>query len=270
MDDTSSYSAIGSNLELGGIASNWEPGKGLRSVLTYSGTENAVKGLANLLRTSRPDLKWSFDNSEAPLWKIELSQPESIDGQTNIDPPAVWELIGQDEVNDVLDHPTSRALKVSSETLYDQAIAAIKDLDSGRSVDVYPSGATADGKTANALIDLAGQGHKTYARGQYVLRKTQIINSRSTIKAAFDRIDYVWSTTGIQDAEPTIPDATLFSIAEIPSQSDVIPILGNPLTYRWGWLKKTPSVIQTSGYRFQITQEWWLSRWNNYTYVFTV
>lgn len=267
--------SIGANIDLSGVSSNWEPGKGIRSTLRYTGTENAIKGLANILRSTRPDLRWAFDNSEAPLWAIEVNQPESVDGQTNQDPPAVWELIGQDGIQDILDHPTSIALRAAAPDYMQLVISAIKEIERGDATATYPAislgsdfiASSLAGKASNAIVMLSGSGHKTFMRGEYVLRKTQVINSRSEISLAFNQIDCIWSYDDLVASETTLPNVTGFSIAQIETPTFTAnPISGNPLQFYWGWLKKTPSVVQTSGNRFQINQEWWLNIWNNFDY----
>lgn len=241
-------------------------------MIRHEGTEESIRGLANYLRVKRPDLRWRFDNSRAPVWALEVEY-KKVDGNNNT-PPPVWELIGQDSHRDIIEHPTTTYLAAKDLKLYRYTLQVIRTILDARGITMDKTWNQFDFSeydqklvpTALALIKLYTEEHRTYSRGQYVLRKTQVVSQESEIRLAFNQIDCIWITDLLVTKE-SIPPETLFSIKEIEVPAYVVsPIEGNPLAFYWGWLKKTPSAVKTTSGRFQISQEWWLSLWNNYAY----
>ena len=242
-----------------------DPVKGFSSVYTYEGSQLAIFGLATNVRA---DQKYVIDDSDKPLYKLIISSPDSGSPDPATDYVLEWELLGNDNERSIYDHPNSRYLGTAMLTAIKIAVKTVEDaetLDASATVTDEETNLTtlATGLGISAinsvkLFRLLIKGTTSYVTSQYVLRRTQTVSSRAQLEYTFSNVDKIHTSAQVF-ADGTMPQPVQFAIATIPA-----PI--SQAGYEWGWLKKTPSITQTAGGRFQGTQEWWLDQWSTFLY----
>ncbi len=236
---------IGTPIDTVGPSLNYDPVRGESLIQPFEGTLEACLAKAIDLRNIRPDLAFVLEPADGPAWRIVVRSPDFTDGDAQA--TVQWELLGNEIHKDLYEHPRSLQIGEANLRTIRNAIA-----------DPQPDTAPTLAGDALTLYTLLLKGTNAFLTSQYVLRRTQIVSSRYQVRVAFNQIDYVWTTAQIVNVEAP-PAALLFSIIEIP-------IPASQAGYQWGWLKKSPTVQQASGNRFQITQEWWLEQWSTYVY----
>ena len=242
-----------------------DPVKGFNSVYVWEGSQLAIFGLANSVR---PDQKYVIDDSDKPVYRLIISSPDSGSPNLANDYVLEWELLGNDNEKSIFEHPNSRALGTTVLSSIKEGIKQVEDEPAATAseretavlngIDDLCFDLNVDAAAADALFALLIKGATSYVTSQYVLRRTQTVSSRAQLEYTFSNVDKIHTSAQVF-ADGTMPQPVQFAIATIPA-----PAAQDG--YQWGWLKKTPSITQAAGGRFQGTQEWWLDQWTTFLY----
>lgn len=241
---------IGKQIDSPGPIYNYDPGRGETRHEIFDGTFEACIARAIALRNLRPDLAVTAEPSDGSLWRV--TERSADWGESAAAATTVWELLGNEVHKDIYEHP--RSLSIDPRVVA-QVRGEVAKYDGQGPLPTFAGDPTGN---ADLLFTLLLKGTNAYLTSQYVLRRTEIVSSKYQVKVAFNQIDSIWSSAQIVTVEAP-PAELLFSISNIP-------IPDSQSGYQWGWLKKSPTVMQASGNRFQITQEWWLEQWSTYLY----
>lgn len=250
---------IGKTIDLPAQRLDYDPVKGETLAEVFEGTLEACFSKAIAVRNQRPDLAFNLESADGPLWRITVRSPDfgSDPGLSSVD---TWELLGNDIQKDIYEAPftlnidTGQLDIVREAMSEEQTVADVQeDLDD----------------EALLLLVLLKKGTTHFQVSQYVLRYTQLVSSKSQVRASFSNVERVYVVTNAagQAAFATLiglPPELLFSLEQIPVPvivNSASSVLLNTEIYHTGWMKKTPTVSQVSGNRFQITQEYWLDYW---------
>lgn len=244
--------SVGRNIDLTNQRLEFDPAKGELLTEHFTGTLEACLTKAMELRQTRPDIAFAIESADGPLWQIVVRSPDFSDVNPN-DTTTIWELLGNEIHKDVYQHPrslqiTDHDLKVIRNFINDPQANSSPAFTGGGTLTTY----------ALALYSLLLKGTTAFVTSQYVLRRTRIVSNKYQVALAFNQVDHIWSSAQITSTE-SVAIPVMISM-------DQIPIPASQSGYQWGWLKKSPTVQQTGGNRFQITQEWWLEQWSTYLY----
>jgi len=237
------------------IKTIYDPVRGTFSERYYEGCEDEIMGLARRLS---PDQYYEIDGTNAPIFRLAVRTPDYDGSSSSSETTLTYELLGNDLTYSIYEHPTARAL--------DSAIlASVRRAVDSRSTKFYNEAGTDITSTVNGngnaitLYNLAIKGTDSFIRSQYVFRVTQTVSNRSTARAGYANTNKLY-TTGQLISETSPPSTLLFAIDQIPTPSDI------PTGYVWRWLKKTPTVVQIGGNKFNIAVEYLLERWSTFLY----
>lgn len=246
-------SCVGNQIDLAAQRLAYDPVRGETLTRVFEGTLEACFAQAIALRQNRPDLSFVLETADGPLWRITDQSPDF--GQNpGLEATTTWELVGNDIQKDIYEADFALSIPEPQLTIVRDAMVNEKTVSEVQE-DL--------GDAALVLLTLLKRGTTSFLEGQYVLRKSQFVSSKTEIRVAFSNTGGVFSTAALISAE-SIPDGLIFSILEIPIPS--IPesagsVVVNSELYARGWLKKTPTVTQVQGNKFEIRQEYWLDIW---------
>ena len=249
-------SILGQSVALRYARPSFDPVRGARTEFGYEGTEAA---LAGIIATLPSYFAWDLDNTNSPDCKLTIWIPDfSNEGESSTSYTLRYELGGNDIQKSIYEHPSCLALGESTILLIKQQVkkAAAHDETSA-----YVPSASLTG-TAREFYSLINKGTDSYVVSQYVFKITQTVSSRWTSRVGFANIERIYSTATLAN-EANPPATMLFSLSQIDSY---LRPATNPSGYAYGWLKKTPTVQQVAGNRFEITSEYWLETWSTLLY----
>jgi hypothetical protein len=260
-----SLRVIGPNPTLTSWRLEKDPTTGFKSVYTWEGSRAAIFGLATLVTS---DQKYVIDDTDKPIYRLIISSPDSGAPDVENDYVLEWELLGNDVEKSIYEHPNARVLGDKMLTAIKIAIKEVEDAALLNSSTVYAENETnlaaiavlLGVSSANALLlfRLIVKGTTSFVASQYVLRRTQTISSRGQVTFSFSNVDKIHTAAQVLASE-LVPAEVQFSIAAIPEPTA-------QTGYSWGWLKKTPTIAQAAGRRFQCVQEYWLEQWSTFLY----
>lgn len=259
---------IGSNLELDSHEISYSPETGVRTLLGYEGTREAVVGYAFQLPT---ESNWHTSDSDKPKVRLNVSFPYLFAGQ-NTPEQAIdtWEFPTNTIQKDYREHPDWIGFSAVMRRIIEIGLDDINQLATPENVEskintVYVainavSGATAEQK-ANAIVlfeALMRVPNLTFQVSQLILRHTRVIGTKAALAMAWSNIHKVYTQAQIH-AESPIDAEHLATLENIPV---VTPHSG----YFWGWLKQTPAQKKIAYGKLEITNEWWLEEWLTFLY----
>jgi hypothetical protein len=245
-------------------ADGWDPRMGPTIVRRWKGSEDRVREGASQLR--RAGIRYQVEPSlDGGYWVLTGTSGAEETQDPMLPLSDEWSLVGNDLEKSIWDHPrikeeldkavTDENGTIVAKVAYVRAAvdafargeATIVDSDG----DEYPLtyeyiinslvaelGGTPNVATWEAFIKSRCSGVESYSVSQWVLRHTIIIAANSTIKPSLINVGKVFTTQMVQLIE-NIPATLKFDLPQ-----------------GW-WLKRTPTVEQTSADKFTITQEFW-------------
>lgn len=243
----------------------WSRSNGYVTTRVFEGSHFAIDSLIPQLVVSAGADSFSIDRDDATSICTAVFAYEGP-GASEV-PVDTWEILGNDLQKDIWEHPnvlgySSAMVAVlrkevelvqSGSSTYDESVAAIN-------TQIAFEGITAPTSTQIiTLFDQILKGLESFVVDQYVLRKSQLITSRYTATIARVGINKIWTTAQVQAAEsmPTFISNELNQLVAPTARTG----------YLWGWLKKSPTVTQVAGNKFQVAQEWWLEQWSTFVYT---
>ena len=253
--------------------------KGWQVAYVYEGTRGAIDSLvANNTAADSAEVDNDGLTSRATL---VYGAADEISGTTE---PTfdTWELLGND---------LEKSNYANLNTLYltTEEVAEVKRyVDKSGDDDTYVSPPFLHQVTAGQMIQSMlykhlVAGYDGFLESQYVLRRTTAVSSRYTGKAAFTDTYKILTTAQLTAAE-VVPATILFSLADIdanlisfPTQTslkydtDYTFPSGRSKTagdniFKYGWLKRTPTVTQQALNKFALTYEYWHAAWSTWLY----
>jgi len=240
---------------------SWDPRTGWTITRRWRGTPSTVAVLEAQLRTAglRTSLEPSEDNAYATLsaqYGAEESQPPT-------EPLSdTWALVGNDLEKSLWNHPRILAelLRIPDADLDKQqeialvraevdaliraeqevthADGSIYTLTIQHILLVHIANLGLDAQVFRGLISALVRGEEAFTVSQWVLRHTLVIAANSSIKPSLANVGRVYPTDQLRAVE-AIPNTIRFDL---------------PLGV---WLKRTPTIEQTSADKWTITQEFW-------------
>lgn len=122
---------------------------------------------------------------------------------------------------------------------------------------------SADYATAYSLYLFMKDGISAFPMDASVIRHTQLVSNRYTVKASFDRVGQIISSVSMTSIEGT-PADLLFGVPESPGRGAG----GTPLTFieeagdlQYGWKKARPAVTRLALFKWRIVQHWQFGLW---------
>lgn len=245
-----------------------DPVRGFSTIYTYEGDYRSIYGLARQVRANQ---RYSIDDTDKPLFRLTLQSPDAGVQETASDYVRQFELLGNDVELSIYDHPTSRSLGDAVLTAVKIGVKTVEDAntaDAAAAVTTQTSairavaGAT-NADSAESLFKLLLKGTTSFVSSQYVLRRTQTVNSPVQVLINYAGIDRIHDSASViqlelmQPNQLTIPIYFAITSIEVPTAQT---------GYAWGWLKKSPTVNAASNGKYTIAQEYWLAQWSTYLY----
>jgi hypothetical protein len=234
---------LGQPYAISNIVRGFDPVRGPSTEVTFTGTIEALNAL-NLTLAS--DQTARLVQSTSPLAELIVTTPDYYDSTSTDQSTLKYELLGNDIERSIWNHPSAIALSDEDKTNIKAAI-----------LDPQGSAIEAIGD-ALSVYNLLRNGTDSYTVSQFVFRVTQTVSSRFTTRVGFSNLNRIYSTTSMV-SETGPPSTLIFSVSSIPSSTA-------PSGYAYGWLKRTPTVSQTAGNKFEITIEYWLETWSTFIY----
>jgi hypothetical protein len=241
---------------------NWDPRSGWKLSRRWRGLVAPVLQLREQLRSLGVSVQYELEEN-CSYATVEATYGAE-DGQPADQPLSdQWTLAGNDLEKSLWELPAVRAEfnKIPEDDSKPRALAVIRknveSLASGELTVVDEFGVEATGTDATSvfllmiaqlgldptvfskLVSSRAAGVESYTVSQWVLRRTTIIASNSTIKPSLSNIGKLLTTSYLTQIEE-IPTTIRFDLP--------------PNGY---WLKRTPTFEQTAADKWQITQEWW-------------
>ncbi len=226
----------------------WRRDTGYSQLFRMRGVKVWIYNQLPFWQQTSDEVRITEDSS--PYATLEARVNTVLDGRTE-QPINVWELIGQDLNHDLYEHPKAAALTTDEVRLLRKAVDEIKR---GSTITV-----SLGGSTSISMKDLLIKGTDAYIQSQWVLRKSQTITSKFALNLSTYAVDAIWSLEQIYAVE-TVYDNIANTINTIAAPA---PKAG----FKWGWLKKSPTIMAEANNRIKVTQEWWLEQWSTFIYL---
>lgn len=239
----------------------WDPRSGPAIIRRWRGTPEAVE--AGRVQAQGLGLRYRVQPAgQGNYWDLEITYGAEETQPAETPLADTWELVGNDLEKNLWEAPSIQAeLDKNKGTERLHEIAKLRRLcDAVVAGDEESPDPAHAGQTVKATVDevkaacvfldnidsapfLAyiqsrARGVESASVSQWVLRRTTVIASNSTIKPALENVGKVFSTDSLKSKE-AIPDTIRFDLE---------------VGY---WLKRTPTITQTTADKWTITQEWW-------------
>jgi hypothetical protein len=230
-----------------------DPQRGLQTVWYYKGTLTQIDAVVALVAS---DQRWEKEEAGDGMWELSIYTPDAAGEGATPDQQDSWELLNNRVEKDLYEHPRSKAIS-------EENIKILRKFLKSPIADAEPAVTGATGAEATLLYQLLLKGTNKFTSGEYVLRYSITVSSRSSVNASFADVHKLF--TPAQLATPatsliTIPSEIGFALADIPTVSA-------PTGFLWSWLKMGPTVRRASYGKAVISQEWWLDLWSTYIYT---
>lgn len=227
----------------------------------FEGEESAMRSAADALRRNRPDLSFDCEAFDPPKWRLEVRSPDRVE-KVDDTPETIWELDTETEQRSGWEHAKTQAwfLLPSNDTTGETTNGDLVEEATSPNPPFPPQSYKPRLSHADAILFLdllLGKADHFYT-SVHLLRKTQIIRSKSTVSMSFSFSERIWSTEQLKLAEP-IPETVAFTL-------DLIPVIPPVAGYIVGWFKERARLSQLTNSKFQITQTWRYIRWPDYYY----
>lgn len=208
---------------------------------------------------------------------ITYATSTPVDGNGDEQVFDTWELLGNDVEKSVFQHPNTLVLDESLMAFVRNSLKRAEEDDTGTFTFVSSNNAT-------MLFRHALNGYDGFLLSQYVLRRTSTVPSTSNVRASFTNTFKIHTTAQLKTQE-NIPANILFSLDQIDAHlptaplsswkypSDFTPPIGGSAkttdtpVMKWGWLKRTPTIMQAAGNKFSLTYEYWHAAWSTWIYA---
>lgn len=277
----------GTNRTFRGANYHWKRGRGWDSDQTWRGSWNALTGLITTFQAQGNVDEIFFGPTGDGAY--ELSVNYSTEGSSpitgTIEPPInSWELIGQDQLQDIKLHPNNLALGIGMVDGIATMVSELqKETDLTTKLTTYTTFrntisavcAVQNISAANALAlfeDLI-TGHTHFHTPTFVLRHTKTVTKRYQSKVSFTNIGLKqYACTAGQGGQSGTLTAELASAGtpitpEVFLDLKAIPVPATRTGYTFGWIKKSPQSRPAPFGKYEIVQEYWLDQWRSTTYT---
>ena len=238
---------------------DYDPVRGLILTKEFHSAGDNLAGVANLYLNAKTAYHWT---RSPVVSKIVATISGGQDGLPDI-APANWQLLCNETQKDLLTSPYALSSIVTYPNLVAHVIHGVTLLQNDSNVDpptttetTYYNGLDAGEKPIYYYFTRKiFSGQKSYAIGQYVLRRTFSISNF-----------YAGLVPGDSLAEMVLPMSTILTFdmpAPVLAKLASIPIpVGSYTNYYWGW-RQLPSQMTTSAQnRVEVSTEWWLDAWD--------
>lgn len=240
----------------------WSRSASWQTVRTWQGTKDAIEGLLASLTGDAGAESLSI-SGDGPIRTLEATFGNTQDTAQSEQPSNLWELLGNDIELDVKTHPYFFNAVSSAEMQWIE-----KELEDRKGSHATKPAAGSDPAVPATvqgaqLFDLLRAGTTSYVKSQYVFRHSVQFSSRfnyaADVSGAFDGVENIWTTAQMYAFHPDIPATLRASVNLIVAP----PAKAN---FLFGWLKKTGTISEVAGGRYQHSQEWWLEQWSTIIY----
>lgn len=247
--------------KIGGYS--WTPTEGLVVRPRYEGDKASVMKIAAQLRNAGIAHDVDIDG---PIASVEaISMPAGAED----DVTGFWELAGQQESVDIREHPRFKALTDAEKFVINQLIDGVakfppsdtwryQETENGQQITINPS------DDAQEFYRLAYNGQMNYFRTGRVLRHTLIISQARQAAISLGNADRIYTTQQV--------------ISEGNQYDDPIPVVIQnemqllepngpvPPNHIFGWLKQSPVIRTTTGWKLEVSVEYVLEMWPTLLY----
>ena len=244
---------------------------------TFEGERKNVLQLAGRFTNIVDSLDISTDGPTATMTTRVARDATAPTTPNQNELTTTWELMGQTVSRDISDNPKAAAIQDFRDIAHIKAQAK-KIVDPNLNHTVANALATTLPSTASwstihkVLLIKYSLGQENSQTTEWVLRKSQVVNTEYELALATAGIDQIWSSTALFQGETDVPVALVKSVQGI-AKSDVTAFgasgdVLNGSGYKWvyGWLKQAPSMVYTTGGMIERSQEWWLNYWFTFDY----
>jgi len=213
----------------------WNLTDGVQTVKRFVGTSEAVVAKFNELSAATgsgvDELEEDINGKSGKLLARVLEDSGGADGGNTEATNAIWEVISNDVLKPIETHSYFNAVTAARKRYVEKCARDATALDA----------AATDAE--KILYTYYSVQMLDYMVSQFVIRKSIVVSSKSTITASYANTNRVVSLASIG-----VPSALIGSLSSLPK--------GDGSSGAWEWLKKAPQVRQISKRKFQISYEW--------------
>ena len=164
-----------------------------------------------------------------------------------------WELDGNDLEKSLWAHPKMRArTKLYSVAQMGALRQHLEDILDGTATGPFVDPIDSGNTDAEELVFLMSTGVEAFTVSQFVLRKTEVVRSGTTLRPVHANANKIFSYAALIDAEPSLADYDLVKASDL---TDLF------------WLKRTADVRPTQNGMYEIIIEYWAAEeWSDKLY----
>lgn len=223
----------------------YTPQDGWASTVQIEGPKSSVKPL--LQQLAALGYAFSYREDQSPKGLVQYSTVGAIEPGGTESPVLQWEYFANAAEIDVLEVDTANVNGIS-----DANRRVIRNAINNPDPDEVPS------LTGNAqtLYQLMLSGVRSYRINQPTLRVSKIVSGSYGVQASLSNVGRIISTNTLSIQE-SIPNTILF---ELPNYTS------SKTGFSFGWYKKFPTVQQSGGNRWSVSQEWEYGLWVPFLY----
>jgi hypothetical protein len=270
---------------------SWDRAAGFNYTKEFEGETKAVRGLfGRYVRDGgASSIRFEPDGATAKLY---VNYAKDVWGGSGVaeTPIEVWELDGNDQEYSLWEHPTIRAIDLTTPVneVYRNVIRqqlegeVEKDADGDPQEPAFLTDAAclADLKSIYRHLD---KEQDSFQRPQYTLRHTFTFSQgynygAAVIQRAFGNVNKIVTPAQLLSnatiGEPSLDAAMSTSLANVHIYSVPTGVSASTfqqtidgITHQWGWLKGAPRIISEGRRKVTVTQEWKLELWSNWVYA---
>lgn len=216
-----------------------------------NGPKFALKAMLNELAAQGRSFSYTCDQNPNATIRFEVPGQPDNGGPPSETPTLVWELLASVVEIDILDSDVQAvaALTKNEVTGIRQGLLSPDDADQPALVG-----------TAETLYKLMQSGLRNIRVNIPTLKVSKLVSGSYPVKAALTNVGRIISPTTLSIQE-SIPGTILFNLpAFTPSTAKA------NLGFTYAWYKKFPSVQQSGGNKWNVSQEWEYGLWPTLIY----
>jgi len=225
---------------------------------SYRGTRAEVEALAPQFNVT--GWTWTVTRETHGMATIEAQAGfNGGQGYTGEEVENIWELDPNEVEKNLLESDFAAAIsgQIGYISLENRATIKAALARPGDFITSSPAFTGATVGNAYSLYLLMKNDVQSYPVEASVIRHTQVVSNRYTVKASFLNCNRIISTASMSSVE-AVPGDLLYSLPGEPTATQYIETVGD-LVY--GWRKVRPAVTRLSRFKWRITQNYQFGLW---------
>lgn len=233
----------------------WSRDAGWQTVVEYSGPTDALEANVEAAKVGATEL--NVLHSAGPVSTLSVTYGDQQTDESTEETSGFWELVAEDTQHDIWDAPGFSAFGESDKIRFQKQLS---DYEAGED---HPNSYYGYTEAAASEVDLlirVARIAKSYTTESWVLKKTQVIgsyyrvrlnvlgSSPSDLDVTLRGVGSVMTTAQVIATEPAMPASIAAALSAYPTQ----PTKTN---FRWGWLKRIPTLASKAGNKLEAVQE---------------